>query len=268
VLGRKSGRLVVRGLENEAGSNQERKFALRAHCRQDVCAPSDAIHLSPNYAEMKEEVSNETWRVFCAIDVPQSVRASLMALVSQLREEFPHANASWSRPDNIHLTLNFFGEIPRSRVDSLSKAAEHAARSLEPFTVSLDGTGVFPTHGAPRVLWVGIEDPDAGLGKLYKALEAGCSAAGFPREERPFHAHITIARIRRTDAGSRDLAHRHRKLAFTSDPFKVNTLRVIRSILDSRGSRYLTLADCPLGSGPAQPAETTSVASTQNDSQT
>ena len=212
--------------------------------------------------------SGETWRVFCAIDVPHNVRARLMAYVNELREEFPHAKASWSRPDNIHLTLKFLGEIPQSRVDSLSKAAEHAARSLEPFTVRLDGTGVFPTHDAPRVLWVGIEDPDAGLGKLYRALESECRAAGFPREQRPFHAHITIARIRRTDAGSRDLAHRHRKLAFTSDPFKVNTLRVIRSILDSRGSRYLPLADCSLGSGPAQPAETTSAASTQNHSQT
>ncbi|HYJ87373.1 MAG TPA: RNA 2',3'-cyclic phosphodiesterase [Pyrinomonadaceae bacterium] len=182
-------------------------------------------------------VQPEQWRIFCAIELPQDVREKVLAHISRLRQAVPEANASWTRPDNIHLTLKFLGEIPQSRVDSLSMAAANASKGLECFPISVQGCGVFPTRGQPRVLWIGIEDLEGKLGDLYRGLEEECSKAGFKREERPFHPHLTLARLR-TPQHARMLASVHQNMEF--EPVEVNLtgLLVIRSQLSSAGSKY------------------------------
>ena len=170
-----------------------------------------------------------------------------MDCITHLQSLAGNARASWNRIDNLHLTLKFLGDTPAHRVEALSLAACRAAKTLNPFQVVVGGCGLFPPHGAPRVLWIGVEDPQDGLGKLYSALETECHAAGFARDLRPFHAHITIARLRHPDSSSRNLARLHRESPLESGKFTVNELVVMRSILERSGSRYLTLAQCPLG---------------------
>src|SRR6185436_10140444 len=136
-------------------------FALRAHCRQDVCAPS------------------ETWRVFCAIDLPQNVRGSLMGHIRQLRESAPDARASWSRADNIHLTVKFLGDISPASGPNLSDAAARAVVGIGPFKIRLERTGAFPPHGPARVLWIGVDDLEGKLSELHLRLEDESARAGF-----------------------------------------------------------------------------------------
>ena len=113
----------------------------RSACKQDVCAPG------------------ATWRVFVAIDLPAEVRRHITLHAARLREQLPEVHASWNREENIHLTLKFLGDLPISKVEALSRAAERAAGLVQPFELRVEGCGSFPPHGAPRVLWIGIDDP-------------------------------------------------------------------------------------------------------------
>jgi RNA 2',3'-cyclic 3'-phosphodiesterase len=187
----------------------------------------------------------EQLRVFCAIDLPEDVREKMLAHGMRLRKAVPDAHASWSRPDNIHLTLKFLGEIPQSRVESLSTAASNAARDLESFPVRVHGSGVFPTRGAPRVLWIGVVDLKGKLGELYRRLDDECAKAGFKKETRPFHPHLTLARLRKPQH-ARTLASVHRDIQFEPAEVNVAELLVIRSELGAEGSKYTVVSRVPL----------------------
>jgi 2'-5' RNA ligase len=187
-----------------------------------------------------------TWRVFCAIEIPEEIRGEVAEHISRLKRAAPEAQASWSRPDNIHLTLKFLGNIRQTQVEQLSKAASRAASSCVSFGIKLEQTGSFPTHGSPRVLWIGISDQDAKLSELHARLEDECAREGFEKEARRFHPHLTVARLRKPQ-GARSLALAHRELEFNPADIVVSELLVIRSELGQNGSRYTTISRHPLG---------------------
>ncbi len=184
------------------------------------------------------------WRVFCAIHLPQDVRKKVSAQGMKLRQALPEANASWSRPDNIHLTVKFLGDIPESRVRSLSSAAANAVMAVKPFPIGVRGSGVFPNLRAPRVLWVGIEDLNGTLAQLYLRFEQECAKAGFKKEARAFHPHLTLARLRKPQH-ARTLAEAHTRLQLEPIEFTAAELLVIRSELSSAGSKYTTISRHP-----------------------
>lgn len=186
-----------------------------------------------------------SWRVFCAIDLPESVHARFRRHIAQLREIAPHSKASWTRDANVHLTVKFLGDTDHSRVSLLSQAADRAVTKRPPFRIVIERAGSFPKSGAPKVLWIGISDPSGGLLALQQHFEEECAKAGFDREERPFHPHLTIARLHLPQA-SRGLAAAHLKISFEPIEVIVSELRVIRSQLSSKGSQYTVLSRHPL----------------------
>jgi 2'-5' RNA ligase len=183
----------------------------------------------------------ESWRVFCAIDLPASARAKLMRQITRLREAVPHAQASWSREENTHLTLKFLGDIQTSRLSNLSNAATRSVADFSPFQITLQETGVFPKHGPPRVLWIGVKDESGKLAELHSRLEKACASEGFANEERPFHPHLTIARLRKPQ-GARTLAAAHKEMRFEPADVAVAELLVIRSEPSAAGSRYTVIS--------------------------
>ena len=183
---------------------------------------------------------SDSWRVFCAIDLPTDLKQKLAIHVEQLKKE-TGVKAGWTRTENIHLTIKFLGNIPVSNVKQLSQAATRAVKSLAPFKLTAEYCGAFPTHGPPRVLWIGITDSSAQLARLYVRLDEECAAVGLPKEMRPFHPHLTLARIRHT-ANARALGAAHRELSFPLSEFAVNELLVIRSELGKDGSKYTTVS--------------------------
>jgi 2'-5' RNA ligase len=183
----------------------------------------------------------ESWRVFIAIELPANIRKRIAEHIDRLRNSVPDARASWSREDTLHLTLKFLGDIPVTSVEQLSAAASIAADKVEPFEIVVDGCGAFPPRGQPRVLWIGIDDPSGKLSELNCALEDECANAGFAREPRAFHPHLTIVRIRQPQ-GSRQLAAMHREIGFNREAISVSELAVIRSELRSEGSKHTTIS--------------------------
>lgn len=187
-------------------------------------------------------------RVFCAVELPAEVRALAASHIERLRRALPDVRASWDRPEKLHVTVKFLGEIEETRLALLERAARDAASSVEPFELSIEGAGAFPQHGPPRVLWLGVQDSAGGLARLQNSLEAACAVEGFAREPRPFHPHLTIVRLRQP-RGTRELSTLHREHGFSSDPFRVTDLLVIKSELGPGGSRYTVLTRRQLGAG-------------------
>lgn len=196
--------------------------------------------------EIQAEANRERWRVFCAVELPPEVRARTSDHAARLRECSTQTRASWPRADNLHLTLKFLGEIAQTRVEELSIAASRAALSVQPFNLTIEGAGAFPPRGLPRVIWLGINDSSGSLARLQSNLEEECAAAGFAREERPFHPHLTLARIR-APQGARELARLHRETGFAAIEFPVTELVVMRSELGAGGSRYTEISRHELG---------------------
>jgi 2'-5' RNA ligase len=183
---------------------------------------------------------DEVVRVFCAVELSDEVRAAAAEHVARLRRDFPDARAGWVRPEGLHVTLKFIGEVTAARVGDLSVAAAAAVEGFAPFGLSAEEAGTFPPRGAARVLWLGLRDESGGLARLQRRLEAECEAAGFPREPRAFKPHLTLARLRQPK-GARELSDAHRRSAFGPHRFTVSELIVMRSELGPGGSRYTPL---------------------------
>jgi 2'-5' RNA ligase len=184
---------------------------------------------------------NETWRVFCAIELPSLVIEKISQHITRLRAAAPDSTASWSRPESVHLTLKFIGEIAQNRVGHLSQAAAIAVAGFSPFEILITNTGSFPKHGTPRVFWIGVDDYSERLKQLQAKLEDECLQLGFAKEARAFNPHLTIARGRKPQ-GARALAAAHKEIGFTATEVNVKELTVIRSELSSKGSNYSVIS--------------------------
>lgn len=187
------------------------------------------------------KVSSSSLRLFCAIELPQEIRAQAARHIAALREAAPGVRASWDCEEKLHLTLKFFGDLEEGRVPQLSAALEHAASPINPFELGLSGTGAFPPSGLPRVLWLGVIDPSGQLGKLQQQVDEECTRTGFARERKRFHPHLTIARLRSPE-GARVLAALHKGMEFETEAFIVTEIVLIRSELGPHGSRYTKLS--------------------------
>lgn len=195
--------------------------------------------------DAKNRMGETKWRIFCAVDLPEPTRRDLLEHIQKLRSLLPQVQASWSRETNIHLTLKFVGEISRGLVPTFSAAVSRAVTNAASFSVVLEKTGVFPKRRDPRVLWIGISDPEGKLTELYSRLEAESARAGFSREARPFHPHLTLARLR-DQRLAREVVQAHEQLLFEPQAVTVAELLVMRSELNSAGSTYTVLSRHPL----------------------
>ena len=185
---------------------------------------------------MKQE-----WRIFCAVELSDDVRAQLREHIQQLRAAVPDAAASWTRVENIHLTLKFFGNVALERIPKVSAAASRTVKSFGAFSIGVAKTGVFPKPSRAQVLWIGVSDPSGKLSELQRQLETECAKEGFEKEDRAYRPHLTIARLREPE-GARQLADAHLQMAFEPAEIILSELIVFRSELSSKGSKYTAIS--------------------------
>ena len=198
-------------------------------------------HKKAHNAQKVDEASKTTWRTFCAVELPDEVRSRLAEHIGRLREEVPDATASWTRVENIHLTLKFFGEVALEQIPAISNAAERAVNEFSRFEIAVGNTGVFPKPSRAQVLWIGVSDPSGALAALQKRLENEFAAKGFQPEDRAYRPHLTIARLRRPE-GAKHLAESHLRMEFHPLRITLNQLVVFRSELSSKGSKYTAIS--------------------------
>ncbi len=130
-------------------------------------------------------------RAFIAIDLPEAVHAAL----AQVQESFRKTglDARWTRPEGIHLTLKFLGQISDAQVEQVVERLDGLG-GFERFPVEVTKFGFFPSGRRPRVFWAGVDALPA-LAELAARVEQQMEKIGFPREERAFNPHLTLARF-------------------------------------------------------------------------
>ena len=171
-------------------------------------------------------------RTFIAVTLPAATKAELAMAVSRLRTA--DLQASWVKPDNLHITMKFLGEVQETAIPAIKQAMTAACAGETPFNVRLEGFGFFPPRGRPRVLFAAT-DQQLRLRQLAEKLEHQLAGIGFPYEGR-FKSHITLARCK----GSKNLKRLQELLAAVelTGSFPVSGLCLYRSILTASGARY------------------------------
>jgi 2'-5' RNA ligase len=135
-------------------------------------------------------------RAFVALELPPEIQQALRQISADLKAKLKGLPLRWVAVENIHLTLNFLGDIPEDNIKAIADLLSAKTKSVPPFEIELGGLGVFPNPRRPNVVWVGVSAPDT-LNDLQKLLETELSRLGFPAEERSFSPHLTLARVRR-----------------------------------------------------------------------
>ena len=189
-------------------------------------------------------------RAFIAVDVFQQARDSLAEVTRSLREAGV-SQVRWARPEGIHLTLKFLGEIDPNLVDSVLGAMDRAIVGSAPFTLALSGIGAFPNLNAPRVVWVGLNGDLDALRMLQERIDEEVHLAiGFPKEARVFTPHLTLGRMRDNISGEE---RRRAGKAMTgvdweaAVSWQVNEVHLMRSTLAPSGAVYDVLGASTAG---------------------
>ena len=155
---------------------------------------------------------------------------------------------NWARPESIHLTLKFLGEIDPERVGGIAAELEGAGMSRPGFTVSAGGVGGFPNLKTPRVIWVGIEQSPE-LKGLHSDIDERLGNIGFEREERGFTPHLTLCRIK-SMADSRALGRLASDIkAEKMLDFKADSFILFESRLGPKGAAHTAVRTFPLRGG-------------------
>ncbi|MBA3035154.1 MAG: RNA 2',3'-cyclic phosphodiesterase [Desulfobacterium sp.] len=182
---------------------------------------------------------SDTIRAFIALKLPENILTSIKNIQKDLKQYgFP---VRWVKPENIHLTLKFFGNIDESDVANAKAAVSDCADNFSPLSLFAKGIGVFPTIMRPRVIWVGISGEIPLLLSLQNTLEKRLEEYGFKKEERPFQGHLTLGRFK-DKANNGKLIEAIRKYQkFDSEVFTAQEFVLFKSDLKPQGPVYTEL---------------------------
>jgi 2'-5' RNA ligase len=191
-------------------------------------------------------------RAFLAIDLPENIRAALSRKQAELRDSLakmnpaqskPHTEIRWTKPEAIHLTLKFIGEIPDTRVIQVVEFLS-TFKTFESFPVEVKGFGFFPCASRPQVFWAGVEAPPA-LAQLAREIEEGMEKFGFAPEPRNYNAHLTLARFKnlRPRPEFRSLVETQSQISIGR--FEAREFFLFESKLSPRGAEYRKVARFP-----------------------
>lgn len=181
-------------------------------------------------------------RTFVAVELPGETRRELQDLIEQLRRS--GIRAAWVRPDRMHLTLRFLGEIAEDQVVAIGEMLARGCAGRSPFECAVQGAGAFPNVRRPNVIWAGVGPLEGGLGEVQALAEAAALRVGLKPENRPFRPHLTLGRIRRPE----EAGHLGRALAplteFRGRGFLVTGVTLFSSTLKPTGPVYERIREC------------------------
>jgi 2'-5' RNA ligase len=192
------------------------------------------------------------YRVFAALELTPELRQRLAEVQDNLSQAVPGDDVRWSRLDGVHLTVKFYGDVPRERLVDIEAGLARAAAEAAPIRLDVEGLGVFPNPQRPQVIWAGLAGELTGLRALQAAVEAEAIALGFKPEEREYAPHLTLGRVNARLRPSQhqaliDYLVEARHLPLGS--IEADQLTLLRSELRPGGSVYTVLFNAPLGPG-------------------
>jgi 2'-5' RNA ligase len=187
----------------------------------------------------------EKKRLFLAANLGVATTRRIAEAAAKMRAaaERKGLRVGWVPPANLHVTLKFLGWSPGDIVEAVRDRVHAAVAGRSAFEVGARGVGGFPTDTSARVLWVGVADPSGALAEIARALEAAMAELGFAREDRAFHAHVTLGRVKE-GRGTDDVLAPWRKSDFGTSV--VREIVLYESHMKSSGSEYIAQFRVPL----------------------
>jgi 2'-5' RNA ligase len=184
-------------------------------------------------------------RAFIAIAVPGSVLRSCEEIIAQLRKL--DLQGRFAKTGSIHLTLQFLGNIEKDQIAPIGQVLEQAGSGVDPFDLEVGQLGVFPHLAHPRVVWIGVEAVD-GLMALHSKIQEGLEPLGFPPENRDFHPHLTLLRLKsRRNLGGLSEYLQAEGPRQRAGVIQVGEIHLYQSILKRQGAEYQKLLTFVLG---------------------
>jgi RNA 2',3'-cyclic 3'-phosphodiesterase len=190
---------------------------------------------------MKPYPNQKSLRIFLAVELSLDLCQKVGELQHQLRARLPSVN--WVRPESIHFTLKFLGNVDADMVEQVLIAIDPIGKSQHPFTLEIQGLGVFPQIRRPRILWIGCTGDIPALLNLVSGIEGALEPLGVPPEEKPYYPHLTLARIKHDNSQvggvltHSGLLEQHQNLGV----LRVDRITLFRSDVGQFGAEYTAL---------------------------
>jgi 2'-5' RNA ligase len=187
----------------------------------------------------------EQVRSFVAIELTDQIREKLGETQAWLKTEGIADQVRWVKPEGIHLTLKFLGDVPVDRVKGVVIAITRACKGIGPFSLSFLDLGCFPSVSRPNVVWIGVRGDTKELAHLQSRIEDSLAILGFSRERRKYTPHLTLGRV------SRHVQRRERarlgtliqtRNLETLGEMEVHEVSLMKSVLSPAGANYCQLA--------------------------
>jgi len=183
-------------------------------------------------------------RLFVAVNFSDRARKKIGSLLKELRE-LP-SDVKWVDYANLHLTIQFLGNVPEDQVPAIVNALKHSVAGIYPLRLDLGGVGAFPSITRPRVFWLGVSGNTAVLFRLQRQIQEGLSQLGFKPEKHRFSPHLTLARVRSV-VGFPDVLKKAEVLAgkkIISE--NICSIELMLSELSPKGPSYFVLSSIQL----------------------
>ena len=189
-------------------------------------------------------------RSFIALPIPDPVRDVLQGTIKTLDDGIGE-RIRWVRPEGIHLTLKFMGDIDVKVINELVSLLPAVANGFAPFELTMAELGCFPNNRRPKVLWAGVKGNLSTLRDLHIAIDSLVGNVGLPREQRGFSPHLTLGRVNRnlSENHIRHIGELIKTTNLPDNPSWINpTINLMRTELDPAGSRHYLVKSFPLPS--------------------
>jgi RNA 2',3'-cyclic 3'-phosphodiesterase len=191
-------------------------------------------------------------RLFVATPLDEAARGAVVGLVDDVRgiaegaAREPRSEVRWVRMDGLHVTLRFLGATDPARVSDVIAMLDDVASSAQSFRVTIAGAGAFPSPARPRTLWLGVRDGQVEMARIAERFDQALTAAGWPHDDRPFRAHLTLARA----DGRREGPFVARTLIKRAEAFEAafvaDRLVLFESLTGGGPARYVAVHEAPL----------------------
>ena len=205
--------------------------------------------MSPGTGRFRHAGPPDHPRLFVAVPLPESTLEAVREVVESVRRQpLPPGmrDVRWVRLEGLHLTLVFIGPVPPDGVETIRHAVQAAAAGAKGGTGALMGAGTFPEHGRPRTLWIGISEGHDVLDALARRMPPVLAAAGKPVDDRPFRAHLTVARSDGLVAGPLIARRLAEAMGEGRIPFTIDRITLFQSVTGSGPARYVPVAEAAL----------------------
>jgi len=178
------------------------------------------------------------FRGFIAIKI--NTTSSILEFEKEIKKT--GADVKLVEPQNIHITLKFLGDIEETFIDEIEQIIKDAIKEIKPFTMKLNGTGVFPNNNYVKVIWIGIKEAQI-IETIVKTIDENLSKLGFKKEKRSFSPHLTIGRVKTAKNKQRllETIEKYANIEFSIQDVK--SIKLMKSDLTSAGPIYTTLKD-------------------------